>query len=115
MVKVFRGIALLLLSVVLWPVAMSSQRASAPPPAPSPRPAPAPSNEWLTWGYDQERSGFNKAETTLSKDNVSGLAMLWTSQVPVVPKEIALSTLTAPLVVQGVAGKTMVFVESFDD
>src|SRR4029079_3389394 len=68
-----------------------------------------------TWGYDQERSAFNKGETTLSKDNVSGLAMLSSTQVPIVPKEIALSTLTAPLVVQGVGGKTMVFVESMDD
>jgi len=109
MARVCRGVALLVLSAVLWPVAMSSQS------APSPQVAAAPSNDWLTWGYDQERSAFNKGETTLSKDNVSGLAMLWSTQVPIVPKEIALSTLTAPLVVQGVGGKTMVFVESMDD
>src|SRR3954452_8686944 len=94
---------LLLLSFVLWPVAMSSQSAPARPA--SPQSAAATSREWLTWGYDQERSGFNKAETTLSKDNVAGLTMLWSSQVPIVPKEVALSTLTAPLVVQGVGGK----------
>ncbi len=113
MTRVSRGVALLILSAALWPVAMSGQ--SAPGRPASPPAAPAPSNEWLTWGYDQERSGFNRAETTLSKDNVSKLAVLWSTQVPVVPKEIALSTLTAPLVVQGVAGKTMVFVESMDD
>ena len=45
----------------------------------------------------------------------SGLTMLWSSQVPIVPKEVALSTLTAPLVVQGVGGKTLVFVVSMDD
>src|SRR5437868_5510624 len=101
MLTICRRITLVVLSAVLWPVAISSQIAPAPAPA-APR-AAAPSNEWLTWGYDQERTGFNKAETTLSKDNVAGLTMLWNSQVPVVPKEIALSTLTAPLVVQGVA------------
>src|SRR4051812_687784 len=103
--------ALILLSAVLWPVAISSQSA----PVSSPPRAAAPSSDWLTWGYDQERSGFNKAETTLSKDNVGGLTMLWSSQVPIVPKEVALSTLTAPLVVQGVGGKNLVFVVSMDD
>ena len=34
--------------------------------------APA-TNEWLTWGYDQERTGWNRAETTLSPKNVKGL------------------------------------------
>src|SRR5689334_13068626 len=95
MARVVRGVALLVSSVLLWPTAISSQ--TAPGRGPAPQSPAAPTNEWLTWGYDQERSGFNKAETTLSKDNVSGLTMLWTSQVPIVPKEIALSTLTAPL------------------
>src|SRR6266536_4075635 len=61
-----------------------------------------PASEWLTWGYDQERSGWNRAEKTLSKDNVSGLALQWTAQLSTPPAEIVLSTLTAPLVVEGV-------------
>ena len=32
--------------------------------------APA-TNEWLTWGYDQERTGWNRAETTLTAKNVA--------------------------------------------
>ncbi|HTL02706.1 MAG TPA: PQQ-binding-like beta-propeller repeat protein [Vicinamibacterales bacterium] len=113
MARASRGIALFVLLAVLRPVAMSSQ--SAPARAPSPQSTAAPSSDWLTWGYDQERSAFNKGETTLSKDNVPGLSMLWSTKVPVVPKEIALSTLTSPLVVQGVGGKTLVFVVSMDD
>jgi outer membrane protein assembly factor BamB len=76
-------------------------------------------SEWLTWGYDQERSGWNRAETTLSKDNVSQLTLQWTTQLSTPPKEIALSTLTAPLVVEGVATpqgrRTLVFVVGSND
>ena len=31
--------------------------------------------DWLTWGYDQERSGWNRGETTLSVENVSRLEL----------------------------------------
>src|SRR5437660_258121 len=82
----------------------------------------APPSDWLTWGYDQERSGWNRAETTLSTENVSGLVLQWSAQLPVPPREIALSTLTAPLVVEGVATsqgsqgrRTLVFVVGSDD
>jgi len=78
-----------------------------------------PASDWLTWGYDQERSGWNRAETTLSKENVSGLALQWSSQLPIPPREIALSTLTAPLVVDGVTTsqgrRTLLFVVGSDD
>src|SRR2546425_2214966 len=76
-------------------------------------------SDWLTWGYDQERSGWNRAETTLSKENVSGLVLQWSVQLPVPPREIVLSTLTAPLVVEGVTTsqgrRTLVFVVGSDD
>ena len=76
-------------------------------------------SDWLTWGYDQERSGWNRAETTLSKENVSGLALQWSVQLPTQPREIVLSTLTAPLVVEGVTTsqgrRTLVFVVGSDD
>src|SRR5690349_8509808 len=82
-------------------------------------PALAPAqSEWLSWGYDQQRTGWNKQETQLSKDNVSQLELIWKLQLDTIPNEVALSTLTAPLVAevktpQGV--KTLVFVVGSDD
>jgi outer membrane protein assembly factor BamB len=97
--------------VVLWLVSFLVALAGS---APAP-----PASDWLTWGYDQERSGWNKAETTLSKENVSGLVLQWSAQLPIPPREIALSTLTAPLVVEGVTTsqgrRTLVFVVGSDD
>jgi len=78
----------------------------------------APQNEWLTWGYDQERTGWNRAETTLTKDNVSQLELQWKVQLPTRPSEVVLSTLTAPLVatVDGPSGpRTLVFVVGSDN
>ncbi len=75
-------------------------------------------NEWLTWGYDQERTGWNRAETTLTKDNVSQLELQWKVQLPTRPSEVVLSTLTAPLVatVDGPSGlRTLVFVVGSDN
>ena len=59
--------------------------------------AVAPS-DWLTWGYDQERTGWNRSETVLTKDNVSQLKLKWTTLLSTPPREMVLSTLTAPLV-----------------
>jgi len=76
-------------------------------------------SDWLTWGYDQERSGWNRAETTLSKENVSKLELQWSAQLSTPHSEIVLSTLTAPLVMDGVTTsqgrKTLVFVVGSDD
>src|SRR6266699_4491226 len=78
-----------------------------------------PVSEWLTWGYDQERTGWNRAETALSKENVAGLTLQWTAPLSTTPREIALSTLTAPLVAEGITTpqgrRTLVFVVSSDD
>jgi outer membrane protein assembly factor BamB len=105
MVKICSAIAALVSVCLLLPLAGAAQ---APP-----------ASDWLTWGYDQERSGWNRAETTLSKENVSGLALLWSARLPTPPREIALSTLTAPLVVEGVTTsqgrRTLVFVVGSDD
>jgi outer membrane protein assembly factor BamB len=104
-VKTCSAIAVLVL-VSLWlPLAGSTQ---------------APSfSDWLTWGYDQERSGWNRAETSLSKENVSGLVLQWSAQLPTPPREMVLSTLTAPLVVEGVTTpqgrRTLLFVVGSDD
>jgi outer membrane protein assembly factor BamB len=75
-------------------------------------------SEWLTWGYDQQRSGWNQSETTLTKENVSHLELKWKSQLSTAPGELVLSTLTAPLVasVQGAQGSsTRVFIVGSDN
>ena len=75
-------------------------------------------NEWLTWGYDQERTLWNRAEKTLTKDNVSQLTLKWKTQIPTPPREEVLATLTAPLVaiVNGPQGPaTRVFVVGSDN
>jgi hypothetical protein len=81
----FAILLLLLLGKVSWPQTI------------------APARDWTTWGYDQERTGWNKGETSLSRDNVPGLKLLWNTQLSTPPKEIVLSTLTAPLVAEGVS------------
>jgi outer membrane protein assembly factor BamB len=63
------------------------------------------SREWLTWGGDVERSGWNRGETSLSKNNVKNLELKWKAQIDkAVPIEIesGASMLTAPLVAEGV-------------
>lgn len=87
-------------AVLAFPIAASAQGQSA--------------NEWLSFGYDQQRSGWNSAETMLSPANVGRLKLLWNSQLPVTPQDTALSTLTAPLVAQ-VDGRTLVYTIGIDD
>ena len=63
------------------------------------------SREWLTWGGDIERTGWNRGETALSKQSVGRLALKWKTPID---KEVDIeiesgnSMLTAPLVAQGV-------------
>lgn len=64
---------------------------------------PPATNEWLTWGYDQERTGWNRAETTLNPKNVSGLKQLWSTQLGVPVDKYVLSTMTAPVLAAGVS------------
>ena len=75
--------------------------------------------DWLTWGYDQERSGWNRGETALSAANVSRLELKWKTRLSTVPNETVLSTLTAPLVVHDVMTaqglKTVVFLIGSDN
>jgi outer membrane protein assembly factor BamB len=77
---------------------------------------PRPSHEWLTWGGDIERTGWNRAESALSKKTVGRLALKWKVQIDQqVPIEIesGASMLTGPLVAQGVrtqqGTKTLVY------
>ena len=61
--------------------------------------------EWLTWGGDIERTGWNRAETALSKQTVGRLALKWKTQIDKqvsIEIESGASMLTGPLVAQGV-------------
>jgi outer membrane protein assembly factor BamB len=76
----------------------------------------SPSHEWLTWGGDIERTGWNRAESALSKKTVGQLVLKWKAKVDKqVPIEIesGASMLTAPLVAQGIrtrqGSKTVVY------
>jgi glucose dehydrogenase len=80
-----------------------ARRMAVEPPAPVVFPIPPATNEWLTWGYDQERTGWNRAETTLTPKNVSRLKQLWSTQLSVPVDKYVLSTMTAPVIVSGVA------------
>ena len=75
--------------------------------------------DWTTWGYDQERTGWNKGETSLTTGNVNHLTLLWKTQLSTPPKSIVLSTLTAPLVAEGVTtsqgAKNLVYLLGADD
>jgi len=66
-------------------------------------PQPPAVNEWVTWGYDPERSGWNRAETTLTKSNVKGLRQVWSTQLSVPTNLDVLSTVTAPVIAANVA------------
>jgi outer membrane protein assembly factor BamB len=94
-----------LATLLLLPVAAAAQ--------------PQTASEWLSFGYDQQRSGWNTAETTLSPGNVGRLKLLWSTELPTPPQDTALSTLTAPLVVGAVdtpqGRKNLVFTVGIDD
>ena len=87
----------------LFPIAVAAQNAG----------------DWPTWGHDQERSGWNRAETGLTKNNVSKLRVLWSTQLTTSPTDIVLSTLTAPVGIADVdtpqGPKNMLFLLGADD
>ncbi len=96
-----------------------ARRMAVPPAENLPFVIPPATNEWLTWGYDQERTGWNRAETTLTPRNVGKLKQLWSTQLSVPVDKYVLSTMTAPIVAAGVAtanGPTdMVFILGAND
>jgi len=53
----------------------------------------AAQNEWLTWGYDQQRTGWNQSERVLTRDNASLLEVKWKAQLSTPPREEVLSKL----------------------
>jgi len=96
-----------------------ARRMAIPPADPVTFNIPPASNEWLTWGYDQERTGWNRAETTLSPKTVGKLKQVWSTQLSVPVDKYVLSTMTAPVVVAGVATaqgpKDLLFVHGAND
>jgi len=48
----------------------------------------ANANEWLTFGHDPERSGWNRAEQTLSPKNGESLALRATTVSTVADKQL---------------------------
>ena len=82
--------------------------------------AQQPATDWATWGGDPERTSWARGESALTRQNVSGLELLWTAQLDAVPDiRNHYATLTDPLVVQNVATpqgpKSLVFVASAKD
>ncbi len=67
------------------------------PAAPYATPVPT-YNDWPTWGYDPERTGWNRGETILTPKNVGKLKPVWTVQLPVPTDKYVLSTMTAPVI-----------------
>jgi outer membrane protein assembly factor BamB len=82
--------------------------------------APSPAvPDWLSYNYDQQRTGWNRGEIALSKKTVGKLKPLWNVQLTTASKPLILSTLTAPVVAGGVpiqgGAKDLVFTISMDD
>lgn len=104
---------------------LAQELAPSPPQHPQPVlpvqliPLAPPVPDWLSYSYDQQRTAWNRGETTLSKRNVAHLQLLWRAQITAHAKPIILSTLTAPIVVSGVSTpegvKDLVFTISIDD
>jgi outer membrane protein assembly factor BamB len=106
------------MSLAVLPALAWAQPMPVPPTAPSAQSKPAP-RDWTTWGYDQERTGWNRGETTLTKQNVSRLKVLWNTQLSTPVRDVVMSTLTAPLVAEGVqtsqGAMNLVFLLGADD
>jgi len=96
-----------------------ARRMAAAPPSNELLAIPPASNEWLTWGYDQERSGWNRAETSLNAKNVGTLKQVWSTALPVPVDKYVLSTMTAPVLVAGVqtaqGPKDLLFIHGAND
>ena len=118
------GKSLLIMAALLGPAA-AQELAPMPPMRPEPPPEIAPLSvapavpDWLSYGYDQQRVGWNRGETILSKKTVGRLKLLWSTPVTTEAKPVILSTLTAPIVVAGVATpdgvKDLVYTVSIED
>ena len=93
-------------------------RALPPRPVPVKVEVPA-TDEWVTWGYDPERSGWNRAEKTLNTRNAPRLRNVWTTQLSTPTELNTLSTVTAPVIAAGVSTpqgtRNLLYVHGRDD
>ena len=55
----------------------------SPTPVPTPTPTPGAIVDWLTFGYDLQRTGYNPKETTINSGNVSSLKALWSQNAAI--------------------------------
>jgi len=98
-----------------------SALASAPPATRPPPPPPAlPTNDWPTFSYDAERTGWNRAEKSLTRDNAGQIQLLWRLQLDALPSTInRYSSMTDPVVAQEVptsaGSRNLIFVASADN
>jgi hypothetical protein len=73
-------------AVVAVSRAIARELADAKPVARVAAVAPAPASEdWLTFHYDAERTGWARAEKKLTRANAGKLKLLWTAQFDAVP------------------------------
>jgi outer membrane protein assembly factor BamB len=73
---------------------------------------PGPRSQWLTFANDAARSGWNRAERSLTGANVGGMRRLWKTTLPNVPH--VLTGLSAPLVAND-GTRDLVIVGGSDD
>jgi hypothetical protein len=108
-------------TVTAFLAALATELANAKPAArPAPPPPAPPTQDWLTFSYDGERTGWNRAEHKLDKTNIGKLGLLWRLQIDAKPSTVnRYSSLTDPVVVHGVQTpqgmKTLVYVASADN
>ena len=87
--------------------------------------APVPTKEpitrdWLTFGYDHERTSWDRGETKITKATAPDLKLLWRLQTDTVPNPVNVySTMTDPVVANNVqtkdGPKKLVYVGSLDN
>ncbi len=79
---------------------------------PRSRPTPAGHSDWLTFGYDSQRTGWNRSERALSPATVGRMRREWKTVLPNTAHVLA--GLSAPLVVT-TADRELVIVGGSDD
>jgi len=114
-----------LISIVL----LAPAAAQVLPPVYAPRPEPPPpdpltnsqsavTDDWLTFSHDAQRTGWNNGDTAFNPGNVSGLKLLWSTQLPFNVSPYSGQELTPPVVIAGVKTargvKTLAFTISAD-
>lgn len=102
--------------MLLFRAISSTPRVAAPPPLKE----PTPTDDWLTFSYNPERTGWVRVDPGITKANAHDIHLLWQYQTSTkgIPLNVY-STLTEPLVVNGVetaqGPKNLVYVASRDN